>query len=267
MASAIVINGAAVTNPWMVMVHGMSQDHRVFSAQIEAFKDHFRLLLVDLPGHGLSSAVGGPFGHLEMADHVRAALAANEAENVIYWGTHTGATVGLYLGATCPGLISALILEGPLVPGANPQIVVETIDRAKATAQSKGIAEAIEEWWREGCWFAYMHANPEACRAAAHLEIIRDFTGAPWLDDQAPKPVKNAEELLSGITVPALIYNGAGDHPDFLDAADRIHTLLGQSRKAVIAEAGGFPAWETPVAVNALVADFLDPAGDTSAET
>ena len=50
MVSAIVVNGAAVSKPWMAMVHGMSQDHRVFSAQVEAFKPHFRILLIDLPG-------------------------------------------------------------------------------------------------------------------------------------------------------------------------------------------------------------------------
>jgi hypothetical protein len=32
-----LIREAPDTAPWMVMVHGMSGDHRVFSAQIDAF--------------------------------------------------------------------------------------------------------------------------------------------------------------------------------------------------------------------------------------
>ncbi|MBT3532876.1 MAG: alpha/beta fold hydrolase [Rhodospirillaceae bacterium] len=258
MVSAIVVNGAAVSKPWMAMVHGMSQDHRVFSAQVEAFKPHFRILLIDLPGHGVSSALGGPFGHVEMAGHVEQALAANGAENVSYWGTHTGATLGLYLAATSPGLISTLILEGPLVPGANAPVVVGTIDRAKETARRDGIAAAVDQWWRDSCWFEYMHAHPEPCRAAEHFAIVKAFTGRPWLDDRPSEPIANVDALLSRIAIPALIYNGAADHADFLDAAGNINDRLEKSRLKVVPDAGGFPAWENPVAVNRMVADFLD---------
>jgi pimeloyl-ACP methyl ester carboxylesterase len=59
--------------PWLVMVHGMSRYHRVFSAQVQAFRRDHRILLVDLPGHRLSSDIPGPYGHVEMAAHVDAA--------------------------------------------------------------------------------------------------------------------------------------------------------------------------------------------------
>ena len=180
------------------------------------------------------------------------------------WGTHTGATIGLYLAATAPGLINRLILEGPLLPGANPPVVVGTIDRARATARTRGIAAAIEQWGRDSCWFEYMQAQPQACRAAEHLAIIEDFTGRPWLDDQPPEAIPNVEKLLSGIRIPALIYNGAADHADFLDAARQIHDLLGEARILVVPNAGGFPAWENPGAVNRLAADFLGQSIATS---
>ena len=38
------------------MVHGMSQDRRVFDAQTEAFQESYRIQLIDLPGHGASEA-------------------------------------------------------------------------------------------------------------------------------------------------------------------------------------------------------------------
>jgi pimeloyl-ACP methyl ester carboxylesterase len=257
MASAIVVNGAAVTKPWMVMVHGMSQDHRVFSSQVEAFKPSYRILLVDLPGHGLSSALGGPFGHIEMASHVEHALAANEASNVYYWGTHTGATVGLYLAATSPSLIAALLLEGPLVPGANAPVVLGTIDRARATARTEGLAAAIDQWWRDSCWFEYMRTHPQTCRAAEHFAIIKEFTGRPWLDDLPSKPIANVDELISSISIPTLIYNGVTDHADFLEAAGHIRDLIGDAQTIAVPDAGGFPAWENPGAVNRLITEFL----------
>ncbi len=38
--------------------------------------------------------------------------------------------------------------------------------------------------------------------------------------------------------------------------AERLDTLLPDLRRCLVAEAGGFPAWEFPSRVNALVEDF-----------
>lgn len=257
MVSAVVVNASTRDRRWLVMVHGMTQDHRIFSAQVDAFRSDYRILLVDLPGHGLSSAIGGPYGHVEIAGHVESALAANDATAVHYWGTHTGATVGLYLAATVPGLIASLVLEAPLIPGANPPVVVETIEKAKKTSRDRGVAAAVEEWWQESCWYAFMRAHPATSRAAEQRAIVDDFGGGPWLDPSTPASIADIEARLSGIAVPALIYNGVEDHADFFSAADQIDGLLSNSRKETIPNTGGFPAWEDPNAVNGIVADFL----------
>ncbi|MCZ6629044.1 MAG: hypothetical protein O7E56_12545, partial [SAR324 cluster bacterium] len=69
------VTDAGPARPWLTLVHGMSQHRRVFSAQVAAFRESYRLLLVDLPGHGLSSSLPGPYGLEEYARSVRAALA------------------------------------------------------------------------------------------------------------------------------------------------------------------------------------------------
>ncbi|MBT5809633.1 MAG: hypothetical protein HOI19_04625 [Rhodospirillaceae bacterium] len=75
-AQAEIIDHAGPTAPWLALVHGMAQDSRVFDAQVKAFRDRFRILLIDLPGHGLSADLPGPFGQAEMAGAVVAALTA-----------------------------------------------------------------------------------------------------------------------------------------------------------------------------------------------
>jgi pimeloyl-ACP methyl ester carboxylesterase len=54
-----------------------------------------------------------------------------------------------------------------------------------------------------------------------------------------------------------LFYNGEHDLPDFIAAADHLENLRPTARRSVIAEAGGFPAWEFPATVNREVAAFL----------
>ncbi len=51
------VTRAAPDAPWITMVHGVSQNRRVFSAQVAAFGEDYRLLLIDLPGHGLSAEI------------------------------------------------------------------------------------------------------------------------------------------------------------------------------------------------------------------
>ncbi len=258
MASRLVVEEATLTLPWMVMVHGMSQDHRVFSCQVDAFRPHYRILLIDLPGHGLASACSGPFGPIEFADHVNRELHRYGVEDAIFWGTHTGASAGLLLAAIYANRIQRLILEGPVVPGGNPPVVLEAIEKARQKARQEGVAAAITDWWQTSCWFEYMRAHPESCRAAEHLAIIKEFGGRPWLDDQPPKPIEDIEVLLTGVRIPSLIYNGTTDHEEFRRSSDYIISLLNDAQRATVPSSGGFPAWENPKAVNNLVANFLD---------
>ena len=256
MTHKTVLGNGGFSDQWMVLVHGMSQDHRVFSEQLASFGSRYRLLLVDLPGHGLSADSAGPFGHVEFAEHVREILREHDAQGVHYWGTHTGAAVGLFLAVTQPHLIGSLILEGDLIPGRNPPIVAELLGRARATARTKGVDAALLEWWETSCWFDHMRANPTVCRAQEHFEIVASFSGETWLSTSKPAAVPEIESRLAEVACQTLIYNGEFDHSDFLEAAGLLAARLPAAKRLSIADAGGFPAWERPREVNAVVGAF-----------
>lgn len=257
MSSTISIE-EATDRPWIVMVHGMSQDHRHFARQIEAFRAHFRILLIDLPGHGLSSNLGGPFGHAEFAAHVVQLLDTPRFGQVHYWGTHTGGTIGVMLGLRRPDLLRSLLLESPLVPGSNPPVVSALLSEARARARNLGVAAAIDYWWREGCWFDQVRDAPVTCRAAEQRAIINGFSGTPWLDET---PAAEIDDLVPAETpLPALVYQGTLDHSDFVVAAEEVCRLLPGSEHRVIPKLGGFPSSEDPHRINALAKCFSDRA-------
>jgi len=248
---------AGESAPWLTLVHGMSQDRRIFSAQVAAFRGRFRILLVDLPGHGLSTGLPGPFGHAELAASVDAAIDASAIPETHYWGTHTGAAVGLLLASRRPRRFRSLILEGAVLPGDTPPVVAEEIGRAQRAARTEGMESARRHWF-ESCWFTVMRQRPEECRAKAHQAIMADFTGRPWLELGIPAPVAPVEDALRSLPIPVLLYNGEHDHADFMTVADRLEALLPNVRRERIPDGGGFPAWEFPARVNALVAGFLE---------
>ncbi len=252
------ITSAGKTRPWITMVHGASQHSGLFSAQVEAFQADYRLLLVDLPGHGRSVATPGPYGLAEYTRGVLAAIHAAEVERTHFWGTHTGAGVALMLAAQHPQLIASLVLDGPILPGVDLPYVTARYTRAKQTARERGIEAARAEWFRESRWFDVIRARPAQCRAKEHWDLISGFSGLPWTDASVPEQVAPIRPALARIAQPVLLVNGEHDVEDFVRVADEIASSVPHVQRVTVPGAGGFPLWEFPAEVNALVRQFLE---------
>ena len=257
MAGYKTLTKAGRDAPWLTMVHGMSQDHRTFSAQVSEFKDRYRILLIDLPGHGLSADVPGPFGHHELASHVAAAMEHAGAVPTHYWGTHTGAALGLLLASRDRARFLSLVLEGAVLPGYTLPSVSKELEKACSITRADGVAAARRRWFDDSGWFEVIRARPEECRAGGQWSIVSGFSGAPWLHEGQAAAVDKIDERLKSLEVPVLLYNGEHDLEDFVATADRLERLLPVVRRRCVPEAGGFPAWEFPDRVNAMVAEFL----------
>lgn len=252
-----LIDEGQKAKPWLTMVHGFSHNHQYFSEQIPIFRQDFRLFLVDLRGHGQSAEVAAPYGIEEYADDITAALDDAGIEQTHYWGTHTGAAVGLILALRFPERLDSLILEGTFLPGFEMPRVDELLARAKDIAQTQGLEAALEDWFGSADWFAYIRNHPGQCRADKHKQMVFEFQGLPWLSNQPARQVTAAAEFLTTILLPTVIYNGKDDMPDFMRAASKLHTDMPYAQRVVIPDAGGFPGWENPSEVNPLVLRFL----------
>lgn len=240
------------------MVHGASQHSGLFSAQVDAFQADYRLLLIDLPGHGRSSAHSGPYGLAEYARSVLAAIHAAAIQRTHFWGTHTGAGIALLLATQNPQLIASMVLDGAVLPGVDLPYVTAMIARARKTARERGVEAARAEWFRESKWFDVIRARPAECRAKEHWALIAEFSGVPWLDSSAAEPVASIRSELARIAQPVLLVNGEHDVEDFIRVADEIESSLPDVQRVTVPGAGGFPLWEFPAQVNSLVRKFLE---------
>lgn len=252
------VTDAPASAPWLTLLHGATQHSGLFSAQIARFREHYRLLLVDLPGHGRSAHIAGPYGQVEYTAHVSAAMDTAGVRRTHLWGTHTGAAVGLLLAHGQPGRIASLILDGAVLPGAPMPYTAFAIARARTTAKARGLAAAREEWFNECEWFDVIRSRPDECRADEHRQLIEAFPGGPWLDKSAPEPPPALEPRLPSMTVPVLLVSGEHDVPEFLATAETIRSAMPRAKHIVIPGGGGFPLWEFPAAVNAHAEVFLD---------
>ncbi len=252
-----VIDRNGQDDPWLILVHGFTHNCHYFSEQVSVFQKSFRIVLTDLRGHGKSASAPGPYGIEEYADDIAVALNDQGIEKVHYWGTHTGAAIGLVLALRHPERFASLVLEGTFLPGFPMPRVGELINRARSIAQAKGIEAALEDWFNHADWFAYIRDHPQVCRAEKHRAMVFEFEALPWLSDLTPRPVMPVSECLANIHQPTLVYNGKYDLDDFKRAALQLEAGLSNVQREEIPEAGGFPGWENPQAVNLLVGNFL----------
>jgi pimeloyl-ACP methyl ester carboxylesterase len=253
-----VVDDAGPEAPWLTLVHGATQNRGLFDAQVGAFSGRYRLLLVDLPGHGASADIPGPYGPLEYAEGVSGAMRAAGVQRTHCWGTHTGSAVALLLAARERGRFHSLVLEGVVIPGRAVRSIAECAGRARSTLREHGLEAAREEWFQRSPWFDVIRGEPGRCRARAQRALIGEFQGAPWRDDGVAQPVSLERSTLAAIDLPVLVYNGEHEVADFLPAAREVAETLARARRETVPGAGGFPLWEDPPAVNALVGDFLD---------
>jgi pimeloyl-ACP methyl ester carboxylesterase len=97
--------------PAIVFLHGTRLTRASWAGQLDALGDEFRVIAVDLPGHG--ARADQPFT-LDVASDVVSEVIAQEAAggSAVIVGLSLGGYVGMALAAREPGRVRGLVLSG-----------------------------------------------------------------------------------------------------------------------------------------------------------
>ena len=94
----------------LLFVHGLGSSVRDWFAQVPAFEDCYRVLRVDLRGHGRSDRPPGPYRMTQFARDVAVFINKLEVAPVHLVGLSMGGMVALQLAADAPQLIRSLAI-------------------------------------------------------------------------------------------------------------------------------------------------------------
>jgi pimeloyl-[acyl-carrier protein] methyl ester esterase len=97
------------TGPDLVLLHGWGLNIRVWDGLVQDLQDRFRLIAVDLPGHGKSAWTGGGGTPAEYAWLIHQTLDSVSARYSIL-GWSLGGQIALDLAAAIPGQLDKLVL-------------------------------------------------------------------------------------------------------------------------------------------------------------
>ena len=98
------------TAPTIVFVHGTRLTRSSWTPQMEALRDSFRVVAMDLPGHG--ALADRPFSMAAASEELARVIESTAGGSAIVVGLSLGGYVGMDLAATRPGLVRGLVLSG-----------------------------------------------------------------------------------------------------------------------------------------------------------
>ncbi|WP_405880912.1 alpha/beta hydrolase [Streptomyces sp. NBC_01136] len=245
--------GAAVSAALpLVLIHGHPFDHTMWAPQITAFSSGRRVIAPDLRGYGASPVVPGLTPLATFAEDIAALLDDLGVDRFILCGLSMGGQIAMECYRQFPERIRGLVLA-------------DTFPAAETPQGQKARGEMADRLMREGMLgyadeVLYKMVAPYAdAQVAAHVHRMMTATppkgAAAALRGRAQRP--DYRELLTRVTVPALVVVGADDEYTPVSDAEAMHAALPDSTLRVIDSAAHLPNLERPEEFNGALADFL----------
>jgi 2-succinyl-6-hydroxy-2,4-cyclohexadiene-1-carboxylate synthase len=233
-----------------VLAHGFSQTLAAWQPVAARLRRRWRVVGVDLPGHGGSAAVHG------VSFAAAAGLLGACGGRAAYVGYSLGGRLCLRLALDRPDLVRALVLLGASPGVADPAARAEraAADRALAAAIERDGVAAFLDRWLAGPLFATLPPDRAglAERLANTPEGLAGALRRLGVGVQAP-----LWDRLAGLRCPTLLLAGALD-AKFAALAGEMAAAIGPTARVALVDGAGHAAHlERPAEVAALVERFL----------
>lgn len=241
----------------LVLLPGLTADHRLFEKQIEYFKGKYNLFVWDAPGHAASRPFRFDFSLMDKARWLDEILAMEGIRHPILIGQSMGGYVGQAYIEQFPGKLSGFI-----------SIDSAPLQRRYVSAAEIWLLKRTEPMYRAFPWKLLVKIGSDGVATTRYgRRLMRDMTMAyNWDHDYYMKLVSHGYRLLAEameadlpyeINCPALLICGEKDHAGSAKNYNkRWHAKSGLPIRW-IAKAGHNSNTDKPDEVNAIIEDFI----------
>ncbi len=249
--------------PLLVLLHGYGDSFTSWDGWVSALKDHFHIIRLDFPGHGLTRAPPDyPLAGDRLADFVDAFAAARDLPKFAVAGNSMGGSVAWHLALRHPGRIDALILvDAAGFPNEKPPAKIPLAFRilqyrlGRAFLQSIDNRPLIDEGLKTDVYDktlitpALVDRWAEFQRAPGHRAILMAVNPAAF--------GRATADALHAIAVPTLVLQGENDVLVEPASAAKFAAAIPGASLILYPHVGHLPQIEIPQRSAADVAQFL----------
>jgi pimeloyl-ACP methyl ester carboxylesterase len=231
----------------VILVHGYTCDETTWSEQVPALAKEYRVVTLDLPGHGKSdSPKDGRFSMDLFARAVEAARAEINAGRVVLVGHSLGTPVILRYAHLSPQHTSALVFaEGLMPPSREQAAAAANFAAAVGGPNGRSAREALVRGF-------FVAGTP----ATVQTKVLNMMLAAP---EATAVGALNAARELFGQTmdVPAVPMLGIYAAPKPTASAEVVHAFFPTAEYTQIPDTGHFLMLEKPDEFNRILLGFL----------
>ncbi|MGW0846117.1 alpha/beta fold hydrolase [Streptomyces sp. NPDC002787] len=236
----------------LVLVHGHPFDRTMWHPQITEFATSRRVIAPDLRGYGQSPVVPGITPLPAFAEDIATLLDDLGVGDFVLAGLSMGGQIAMECYRRFPHRVRGLVLADTF-PAAETEEGKKTRNAMADRLLREGMTGYADE-------VLFKMVAPYAdAEVAAHVRRMMTATdpegAAAALRGRAERP--DYRDLLTRVTVPALVVVGADDEYTPVTDAEAMHAALPDSTLQVIADAAHLPNLERPEEFNRALEDFL----------
>jgi 3-oxoadipate enol-lactonase len=239
--------------PPVVLLHGLGSSSADWPEQQAALADRYRVVAVDLPGHGGSPLPDGPLTIEGMARDVAALLVRLELRPAHVLGLSLGACVALRLALEAPGRVRSLTLVNPFarVQTTGPWDVARLglrlflLGTAPMNAVAAHVARRLFPWPEQRGLYESAVVSLAATRRRAYFAAMRALARF------------DARGQVTAIRHPTLIVAGDRDTSVPLAAKVALAAAIRGARLLVVPASGHATPHDQPDAFNRALLEFL----------
>lgn len=227
----------------VLFVHGAGGSRLSWRSQLEYLCDQFRIIAVDLPGHGMSK--GAPEATIRAyANYVESLMRSLDLKNVILGGHSMGGAIALEIALNNPDRLRGLLLVGT---GAKLRVLPAIFSMIRDDFEV-----AIEGMGN----FAFGPNVPKDI-LDEHKALMAQNTPEVLIQDFSACDSFDIMDKISAVSLPTLILCGKEDRLTPAKYSELLHEKIHGSEVVFFDGCGHMPMIEHSAEFNRAVASFL----------
>lgn len=248
----------------VVLLHGFTGSAEAMSGLAEGLSDAYRVLAVDLPGHGKTEMPQSALRYFSMESTVSClwdALDELEAERANLVGYSMGGRVALSAAVARPKRVASVVCLGASSGIADPIERTQRREADEALASSivsDGVEQFVDSWLAQPL-FASLASRLSSAefQASRQQRLANTAEGLAFsLRGIGTGSMKPLHDALADAEFPCLWIAGAED-AKFAAIGEEMSATMPNGRCALISDAGHSVHLENPAATLSAIGDFL----------
>lgn len=248
----------------VVLLHGFTGSAEAMSGLAEGLRNAYRVLAIDLPGHGKTEIPQSALRGFSMASTVSClwdALDELGAERANLVGYSMGGRVALSAAVACPKRAASVVCLGASPGIADPIERSERREADEALASSilsDGVEQFVDSWLAQPLFASLAsRLSPADLRTSRQQRLTNTAEGLAFsLRSIGTGSMKPLHDALADAEFPCLWVAGSED-AKFAAIAEEMSATMPNGRCALVSDAGHSVHLENPAATLSAINDFL----------